>query len=230
MSETHDHITAQLSGYLDDELTAAERTAVDAHLAGCPGCRSVLDDLRTIVRTAARLPESTPRGELAVDRELWDGIAHRVASGARAAPFPPRSARRFSFTLPQLAAAGILLMLMSGALVYLARPAVGPADVAVTMPDPAMTGDTRLVNFADPQYDGAVADLERTLELGRSRLDPETVRVLEQNLSAIDAAIEQSRRALDADPANAFLSHHLVSARQRKLALLRRATALTTGS
>ena len=54
--------------------------------------------------------------------------------------------------------------------------------------------------------------------------------MLEQNLQTIDGAIEQSRRALEADPANAFLNRHLESARQRKLALLRRATALTIGS
>jgi hypothetical protein len=86
------------------------------------------------------------------------------------------------------------------------------------------------VALVDPQYDGAVADLERTLAEGRDRLDPETIRVLEQNLDAIDKAIDQCRRALEADPANSFLNNHLVSARQRKLALLRRATALTTGS
>jgi hypothetical protein len=68
------------------------------------------------------------------------------------------------------------------------------------------------------------------LDEGRARLDPETVRVLEDNLDAIDKAIDQCRLALEADPANSFLSSHLVSARQRKLALLRRATALTTGS
>jgi hypothetical protein len=54
--------------------------------------------------------------------------------------------------------------------------------------------------------------------------------VLEENLATIDLAIEQCRRALEADPANAYLTSHLASARQRKLALLRRATALTAGS
>jgi hypothetical protein len=56
------------------------------------------------------------------------------------------------------------------------------------------------------------------------------VRVLEQNLATIDKAIAQSRQALEGDPGNTFLNSHLISARQRKLALLRRATALTTGS
>jgi hypothetical protein len=86
------------------------------------------------------------------------------------------------------------------------------------------------VAIVDPTYNDAVADLERRLSEGRGRLDPVTVRVLEQNLSAIDRAIDECLRALEADPANAFLNNHLVDARQRKLALLRRASALTTGS
>jgi hypothetical protein len=83
-------------------------------------------------------------------------------------------------------------------------------------------------NFGDAQYEDAVRDLERVLAAGRSSLDPETVRVLEENLRAIDAAIEQSRRALARDPANTYLNSHLARARQRKLALLRRANGLAS--
>lgn len=214
MSNTHDEFTDRLSEYIDDELAAFDRARVDEHLAGCAECRAVLDDLRTVIGVANRLPGTLP------DRELWPGVATRLER---------RAPRRFSFTAPQLIAAGIALMLMSGALVYLARPSGdAPTEIAAGTPvaDPAVT----LVRLSDPHYDGAVTDLERTLEQGRDRLDPETVRVLEQNLAAIDQAILQCRRALEADPANAYLNSHLASARQQKLSLLRRATALTTGS
>ena len=46
---------------------------------------------------------------------------------------------------------------------------------------------------------------------------------------AIDEAIEQSRKALKADPANLYLNNHFAASRNRKLALLRRATALALG-
>ena len=82
------------------------------------------------------------------------------------------------------------------------------------------------VGLTNPRYDQAVHDLEEALDAGRSQLDPETVKILESNLEAIDQAIEQSRRALEADPANSYLYSHLAEARQRKLALLRRASAL----
>ena len=81
--------------------------------------------------------------------------------------------------------------------------------------------------FVDPNYDQAVADLEQILETGRSRLDAETVRILEDNLQAIDQAINQSRKALRSDPNSVYLNNHFADSRNRKLALLRRASALT---
>jgi hypothetical protein len=83
------------------------------------------------------------------------------------------------------------------------------------------------VSLADDQYDAAVADLEKALKLGRGKLDTATIAIVEQNLQTIDQAIAQAREALAADPANSYLTGHLVEARRRKLDLLRRATALT---
>ena len=84
------------------------------------------------------------------------------------------------------------------------------------------------VSLADAQYDAAVADLEKALRAGRGRLDKGTIDIVEHNLQIIDQAIAQAREALVADPANTYLSGHLVEARRRKLDLLRRAAALTS--
>ena len=84
------------------------------------------------------------------------------------------------------------------------------------------------VGLADAQYDAAVADLEKALKDGRGRLDASTISIVEHNLQIIDQAIEQARQALVTDPANSYLSSHLVETRRRKLDLLRRAAALTT--
>jgi hypothetical protein len=80
--------------------------------------------------------------------------------------------------------------------------------------------------LSDPHYDDAVADLEQALDAGRAQLDPDTIKILERNLGAIDAAIDQSRRALADDPANVYLHNHLAETRQLKLALLRRGVGL----
>jgi len=228
----HEQWTDQLSDYLDDELSEAERAAVEAHLGECAECSKTLGSLRRIVAEAASL---TPRPP---ENDLWPGVAVRLAQP-----------RRISFTIPQLAAASLLLAALSGGAVVLllgggptgrSQTATNPGGTAeapgveAARPAGALSEDigsdsglAAAVNVADAQYDEAVAELERALEEGRGRLDATTVSVVEQNLSIIDLAIAEARGALMADPSNGFLSGHLIEARRRKLDLLRRAAALT---
>jgi tetratricopeptide (TPR) repeat protein len=157
------------------------------------------------------------------DADLWPGIAPRLER-ATVHPFTaPRLTRRFSFTMPQLVAAGLALMVMSGGGVWVLQH----GGRATSLPQVQAADPTLVpVALADPRYDEAIADLEQALQAGRADLDPVTVKILESNLDAIDQAIDQSRQALAADPANVYLNNHLADARQRKLALLRRATAI----
>ena len=218
--------TDRLSEYIDDELTPAERTALEAHLRSCRTCAATLEELREVVAHAAALPARPPAND------LWPGIEPQLSASGREAgvlPFRARATRRFSFTLPQLAAAGIALMVMSGGGVWMLQhggratsmPPVAATDPAANPIVPA--------TLTDPRYDEAVSDLEQALEAGRKDLDPTTIKVLETNLAAIDKAIEESRAALARDPANVYLNNHLADARQRKLALLRGAAALAGG-
>ena len=216
-----DQWTDRLSEYLDEELSPDEKAQVEAHLAGCSGCRTVLEELRAVTTRAAALPPTRP------STDLWPGIAGRLERGAAVTPFRERAARRFSFTMPQLVAAAAALMLVSGGSVWLAQyggRSTSLPPVVATAPEPGP------VSVIDRPYNEAISDLQRTLDEGRSQLDPATVKILESNLAVIDRAIDQSRRALEADPANAYLQSHLAEARQRKLALLRRASALITKS
>lgn len=43
-----EHVGEQLSGYLDGELTQQERQRVDLHLAECPDCAGMLDELEAL--------------------------------------------------------------------------------------------------------------------------------------------------------------------------------------
>jgi hypothetical protein len=83
-----------------------------------------------------------------------------------------------------------------------------------------------LAGYGGAGYDAAIAELEQTLAAGRNRLDPKTVRVLEQNLQIIDRAVAEARRAVEADPSNTWLRSHLASTMRRKAELLRTATML----
>ena len=222
---TEDAFTDRLSDYLDGEdLSARDRAEIDAHLKTCSRCQTTLAELREVAARAASLPDAAPT----VD--LWAGVAARLTPST-VLPFARPPHRRFSFTLPQLVAAGLALMVLSGGLVGVMqlddpRTSLPPADAQAEF-DVAAPISRSSVAFTDPNYDQAVADLEQILETGRSRLDAETVRILEDNLLAIDQAIEQSRKALRSDPNSVYLNNHFADSRNRKLALLRRASALT---
>ena len=219
----------RLSDYLDGELPEEERVALEAHLDGCDQCTATLDDLTHVVRQARALESAPP------PHDLWPAIAQRIgATPPRSAdiiPLEPRRkpVRRWMFSLPQLAAAGIALMTLSGGTVwFLSQPAktqtVAGADTLRSRETPVVAVGLR--PNASQSYAAAVADLERVLDEGRGRLDTTTVRVIEQNLAAIDRAIAEAQRALDADSANLYLNTHLAETMRRKLDLLRQAASL----
>lgn len=217
-----DQFTDRLSDYLDGGLPAPERSAVEAHLAGCAACRATLDDLRRVVARAQGARDYTPK-------DLWPGIAERIgAAGTPVTSLERHRARRaIVVTLPQLAAAAVLLMAVSGGGAWVAlrgRAPLAPAPAAA--PTVVRTAASGLPSRAELSYTSAVNELERTLAAGRGRLAPATVTVLETNLARIDRAIAEARRALAADPANAYLNSHLADAMQQKIDLLQRAAAL----
>ena len=123
----HDAFTDRLSDYIDDEVSDEERRQIDAHLLTCAECRTVVEELRNVVAHAASLEDTPAAGD------LWPGIAARVRSqrprGSGLVLFRRLvSARRFSFTVPQLAAATLAVMLLSGGVVWMARSGDPRAD------------------------------------------------------------------------------------------------------
>src|SRR3954470_12254070 len=121
-----DHWINRLSEYLDNELSDGERIALEAHLQSCPECPALLLELRQVVYRARTLKNDGPA------HDLWPGIAERIgAAPARThtVDLASRRTRRWSFSLPQLAAAGLALMAVSGGTVWLLR---SPAQQNVT--------------------------------------------------------------------------------------------------
>jgi len=244
MDFDHREFTDKLSDYLDGELPAVERVAIEAHLAGCTQCAAVLADLERVVARAQALEPRPPQAD------LWAAVAAHIdrQSAGTIVAFAPR--RRISFTLPQFAAAAAVLIAVSGGIAWqtaeqmagrsieASRAANGDASSVAEASagrtsdaaDPIDNVQMATVSVSDPQYDAAVADLEKAVKQGRGRLDAKTIAIVEHNLQIIDQAIEQARQALAGDPANSYLSSHLFEARRRKLDLLRRAAALSSES
>lgn len=219
---TKDQWTDRLSDYLDGELRGAERAALEAHLTGCAACTVTLDELRRVVARAQALDDRPPVAD------LWPAVAEQigVSSGVQrvVSLAEHRLRRRLTFTLPQLAAAAALLLLVGsgGAYVALHHAPVTPATLG---PSARNVG---WVERTSADYDAAVAELQTAVEEGRrsGQLDSATVRVLTQSLATIDSAIVQARRALAADPGSAYLNQHLAATMRRKIEFLRRASTL----
>jgi hypothetical protein len=251
----HDPWLDRLSEYIDGELAPAERRSLEQHLQTCEDCRTASAELRQVVEQAHGLSDRPPA------RDLWAGIAAAIADPAHmpeatderaddaVVVLPLRSARaaassrpitaprRFSFSLPELAAAAVLLMAVGAGATWLlagAQPAgVASAPgtvetVAGTIMQSADAGDesARLVSLPEPtaKYDADIAELEQYLAKNREQLDPLTVEVVERSLESIDMAVESARAALTADPGNPYLHRQLDSAMQKKLDVLRRAS------
>ena len=213
-----DQWMARLSEYLDGELAADERAALEAHLSACAACREVLDDLRGVMARAATLEDRGPA------RDLWAGVARSIGSGGAA-----RRPRRLAFSVPQLLAASVALMALAGGTAWLTatrRATEGSGGGGGGGGSHVATA--RLAWATDAGYDAAIAELQAALESGRrsGRLDSTTIRVVGHNLAIIDTAITQARRALTADPGSAYLNHHLADTMRRKLELLRQATTI----
>jgi hypothetical protein len=79
---------------------------------------------------------------------------------------------------------------------------------------------------AERTYQRAVDDLVRVLESKRGEMAPETAATLERNLRIIDAAIAESRTALERDPNSRELTHLLTASYDAKVQLLRQAVEL----
>src|SRR5688500_8602684 len=175
------HPIEQLSEYVDDELSPRERARIQAHLSECPQCDRLVEDLRAVV-TAAESVEDTPPA-----RDLWPDIAGRLeprSGRPRVVPIDTRRGpRRFSFSLPQLAAASIAVALLSAGAVWMAvrdggGTIVGPTASAPRSEEPitgaeepisgaggetapAVTVADRGAAAGNAEYEAAVAELER---------------------------------------------------------------------
>ena len=222
-----DRYTDHLSDFLDEELSVGLRDEVALHLEGCKECRATLEDLRRVASRARALAAEESGGD------QWPAIVARLKRTGSVAGQRQAVRRRFTFSLPQLAlAASLLVVVASGGTWLAVRNLVTqpPGAPVASVPTPMVGGGVVPAQpaglVAGEDYDAAVAELRKVLEQGRTRLDSNTVVVLERSLARIDRAITEAEHALAADPGNAYLSSHLAHTRLRKLDLLHRAATL----
>lgn len=106
------------------------------------------------------------------------------------------------------------------------RPSSGGGPASVRAPGTALASATVGEATLAPE----IEQLQNMLKQRRDQLDPSTIKVVEDNLALIDAAVQQARAALMRDPASGFLTERLDNALQKKVELLRTVTLMPSRS
>jgi tetratricopeptide (TPR) repeat protein len=236
---TCDDLRERIAELVEDGAGHAPDPDVEAHLASCGDCRSLLGDLRRIRQVSATLERRTlPAG-------TWAGIAARLEADPdfqRASAAGARSGRR-SLSWVWMAAAASLLVSVGVSLwvvgaAWRLNQTTTPAahGTAATEADSGETGNaspTALVESIEAElqaaashYEKAIAGLEQVASASDSPLDPALTATLRQNLEVIDKAIADSREALKAQPDSRLAQESLFDAFRRKVALLQDTIAL----
>jgi len=218
-------VVNSLSNYLDGSLLEAEVRLLEIHLAECPPCNIVRLELAEIRSAARELPLHTPQ------RALWKRIQLSIevgesqqGKGREAIEQPGRwsrlMSRHFTFTLPQLAGAGALVLALVGfSLFNLSRHAGQPLNIQGGT-GPSLIQAKAAMLPGEPEMR---EDIERRMSILNARKaawDPPMREVFDSHLGKIDESLNHCRRNLLANPADQDHQQMVMALYEEKLRLL----------
>jgi anti-sigma factor RsiW len=214
-----------IAQFVDGALDAAGERALERHVEGCPACRALVADLKSIQAAAFTLERHQPPAH------AWEAFRARIASeptlaGRGRVLAWPRT--RQAWTVWGAAAAALLLA--AGAGIYpLLRQRTAPA-VAQTESAASDTVDVASVQAdfqaAEEYLNRAIQGLEKLASSQNEDVDPQVAALLQKNLAVIDQAIDESRAALKIQPASSDAQDSLFDAMRTKVAVLQQAVEL----
>ncbi len=197
-----------ISRYIDGDLGARRVRRLEAHLAGCAGCRALLDDFRAIAGMARRV--ATPP----VPDGSWAKIRARLRSGETPAPSSAPSFGRFrpAYGLAAAAVAAICL----GALFFSLRRGPG------TAPGPSERERYSLAKLdeAELYYQKAIKALSEAIAYEKGGLPPQVAEMFARNMEVVDASIHACRLAVRSSPDDVGARDFLLAAYRKKLVLM----------
>jgi anti-sigma factor RsiW len=226
-----EHYEEAICELVDGDIEEARRAEVEAHLATCPSCRALADDLARLRVEASRLPVQHPPAH------IWTKVSARIEeSGVRPSPVT-RLVRLFSASFARrrlrFALGGGLSLALAAVLLLVLLPRgtvnriVTNAPQPVGSSSPVHANDTDLVKsveselqMAEEHYQKAIDGLQQIANAGQGSLDPQVAATLQQNLAVIDRAIQDSQEALSQQPTNELAQQSLFEAFRRKVGLL----------
>lgn len=144
--------------WLDGDIDAAQREALDAHVATCDACRALMADLRLVRQTASTLDRHTPpqrvwvrlEQQLAAEPRFREAAARRADGRTRNVAGTSVRAPWWHWRSPVLALAASLLIVVGGSLYALHRWSAGPTN---TSPAPT-TAATNPAGSTNPTTGG----------------------------------------------------------------------------
>jgi hypothetical protein len=228
--------------YIDNALAPRERADVERHVEGCAECRRLVEDLRGIRNAFAGLKDDLReppvrawgRLERAIRLEHPEQSTQRPQSSQRGLAL--RAQRALRSTYWWVAAAAILILAtVVGLQLRPGRRAAVPAGTSTSAPQRAggsvSTGDAAQtveaeLRAAEEHYTKAITGLEQITKTEQGELDPGTAATLQKNLAVIDQAINESRAALQTQPASEPAQESLVENFKAKIGLLQDTVAL----
>ncbi|NNM32270.1 MAG: hypothetical protein HKO53_04365 [Gemmatimonadetes bacterium] len=234
-----DRDDSRLNDYLDGELGDAARRRIDEDIRSDVGLRARLRELEQLRDHLSALPLSAtpPDG-------VWAGIEAQIREDAESedsaqvlslvstSTDSPRAldpGRRVSFSIPQLAAAALVLLSLGALGSWVATGSAPGMDEMTVDGQPAgaaRAASAELSPLAPDglvlQYETSIAELSAILEAGQGVLSPETLQVVRESLASIDAAVEEALVALDEDPSNDVARRILQLNLDKKVDLLQR--------
>ena len=209
---------------VDGTLGPIRRAELELHLESCDGCRALAADLQEIARSARSLDVLEP------PEHVWKSIAGRLRT-ERGMTEPSGALRRHrSMAMLAIAAA---LVLAVGASLFMLRKPVTPPQTTTTAQAPGEPGSGNAAS-EDPVQgvvkklavtETAFQDLVNASE-ATNTVDPKTAAALKKNLLVMNEAINETRKALDADPQSAPARASLYEVLKQKIQFLQDTIAL----
>lgn len=221
-----------IAEFVDGSLDPTAQRDLERHVEGCPACRALVADLKSIQAAAFTLD----RVEL--PPHILPALRARIAEE----PLPAATARGRLLNMPVSRAARVAWLSAAAALLAITTAGVlsltGPdathqneplaAASAARSADPndAVASVQAELQLATEHYEKAIQQLEQIAQSENGALDPQVAAVFQRNLQVIDQAIGESRAALQTQPASVDVQESLFDAMRSKVALLQQTVEL----
>ena len=214
-------VDERLAEWMEEELDARTRVALEQHIVGCVRCAGLVRDLEGIRRDAAALPVLVP------SRDLWPEIEARIQAPVISLDQARTSAPRRSRNVWWMGAAAAALVAVTAGVTHVLTKAQGgsPAtmviasDPPVVRPLDSVPADTQV----EPAERAATPDAETPDARRTPRSTPESATLVGSAVSEYDRDVARLRAILQ--ERRSELDSSTVTVLERNLELIDRAIA-----